>query len=213
MSLNDLLHYYHENIDKVSSIEDIADSYAIKLNRHGNVENRRKYAKYHDAARELIIEGIINYFTPAPPKLTPKRAQKHLKRYIDSDEYKHNQERIAEQQRIIEEQRKQIEEMKQKLIEETNKNKSNFSKLIVEGIPKRKPLTPAINEIPASEPEPDISAEDAYGRLKLYNQYGKSEEFKQSHRNMTFDEYVEKTKYDSEKINQLLNELNNSKEY
>ena len=92
MSLNDLLHFEHDNIDPELSLKEVADTYGISLNSHGKVDNRRKYAKKHDAARELIIEDIITYFTPSKPKLTPEQAQKHLKRYIDSDEYKHNQE-------------------------------------------------------------------------------------------------------------------------
>ena len=148
---------------------------------------------------ENYIDGLGSIPAPPPPKISVKNAKSKLKRYDESEEYKQNQQLIAEQEKEIMKQRTEMQQMEKRIAELTKQNKELSSKLIVEGIKSKLPIPyPSINEIPKAP-----SAEP-----KLPKAYGESDEFKKSHRNLTFKEYRDLNKHSNKKIQDMIIYLN-----
>ncbi|MBR3617509.1 MAG: hypothetical protein IKN46_02405, partial [Acholeplasmatales bacterium] len=177
-------------------------------------EIRREAQAKGEAEGEREREAI-----PAP-MISAAEAKANLKRYDQTEEYKSNQLKLAEQRKLIEKQQAEIE-ANRKIIEDLRKqipttydefkskhdNKINTSKLIVEGIPTRIPKAPAINEIPAV-PVPPLTEPDG---IVLPN-YGASKEFKQTHHGLTFEEYRKLSKNSDSKLNDMIKYLESDRD-
>lgn len=213
-----LFKYYQDIVDPKETLANIAKRFGIPILNYNSLSPREEYNdnRRHlaDFLKEQLDEKLDNihqsFIIPEPPRLTPQDAQSRIVKYIDSDEYKHNQELLSEQRRIIAEQQRIIAEQQEQYEQLAQKTKAMTSKIIVDGIRSRLPMTPSIHDIP----QPPIADEDITAEMvkDAMVKYGESEEFKQTHRNMSFDEYVEKTKYDENKIQKAIEDINNSKD-
>ena len=214
LTLDDLLNYYHEKFAPDLSKKEIAETYHITLTTKGKVNNQSRYADVHIKARKALIEDLKimleeedqeqkddlqNRWNEAMKDIEPEPIE-------NDNEYEQMMINYYDQQKLIEDQQKQIRdaqlqiEQQQKQI---NELKQKYSRLISEGIPTRIPQHPAIHDIP-KPPEPPMGQ-------PLLIKHGESDEFKKSHRQMTFNEWVKFTKYDKNNIKQTIDELNKSK--
>ena len=212
MTLDDLLSLYHEKFAPEMSKEEIAGYYGIALTKKGKVNNQSRYADKHNKVRMDIIEDIKSIIeSEAQEEKDDLRNRwietvkdiepEELPNYEEYDklysEYYNQQKQIQDQQHIIEEQQKQIRDA-QNYIEEL---KQKLSKLIKEEIPQE------YEKFETKRQKAKISKLIVDGINNWHEDV-----FKPSHDELSFDDYIEKTKENAKKIKDIIDEINKNQD-
>jgi len=177
------------------------NSISNKLNEINEEEEKQRLKnEWNEAIKDMEPEETPNddeyfkqieeYYKIPQPKLTPEEAEARIVKYVDSDEYKQHQKELEEKQKQIELLQRRIEEQQKQIEELTKKNKAESSKLIIDGIKSKVLKYPAIHDLPA---------QDEFEKI-----------YKQSHKNLDYDEYKEKLNENKDKIKQVIDEINNN---
>lgn len=207
LTIEELFDIYREEIDDKETDENLILAYDVPTTKTGKISYAKKNQKAYEEAKKLIIDDIIRcsrFMRKEETNLkTPDEAHEQLKKYIDSEEYKRNQELIKAQRQQIEQQRQQIEEQRKQIEELAKQTKAETSKLITEGIKSRVPRMPAIHEVPPPPAPPSLPPS--------FEPYGESDDFKRSHHQMNFNEYLKRTQESEILISPLIEYLNSNR--
>ena len=191
--------YLDEEVGDVQTLKQLAQDNHLKFNTETLVAtSSAKRQDTRDTHLQWFKDDIIKAIREhrgnngiPKPKIPADEAKANLKRYDQSEEYKANQLKLAEQRKKIEEQRAEIE-ANRKIIEDLRKE-------IATHIAKQ-PANSDIHEAYAHVPAPPE-------QLNKPSPYGASEDFKKSHHNMTFNEYRKLGQQSDEKVIEMIKYL------